>query len=332
MRKMDRKFSAAVGRAKTEWLEYSATCKRLEEFAREDPAGAAYTFIETAHDEYRNWQGVLRNRFGIDWRLPGRPRVVDPERLPQTLRQHCDCSEAIKACTTWGGAWILMHAAMSQARLSDEDSAQAACRAFSRVLSIVPAFFGKDMGLQEDHEAMQRRAAEGLASWVASRVSFSIAGDLKASIAKLAYEGDVPFFHRFVEELLAAMYIEWNQEQWTERLPAFVNRVTERLKNEHGLKKKHKQLDDELLPSMEDQDLAKFERQETLRQDMNRLRGWVRSARFSEREAQVYELDMKTNEDTNLIARKLDTTSGNVRALRKRYRDKLREAYRTAEL
>jgi hypothetical protein len=135
-----------------------------------------------------------------------------------------------------------------------------------------------------------------------------------------------------VEELLAAMYIEWNQEQWTERLPAFVNRVTERLKNEHGLKKKHKQLDDELLPSMEDQDLAKFERQETLRQDMNRLRGWVRSARFSEREAQVYELDMKTNEDTNLIARKLDTTSGNVRALRKRYRDKLREAYRTAEL
>jgi hypothetical protein len=74
-----------------------------------------------------------------------------------------------------------------------------------------------------------------------------------------------------------------------------------------------------------DQDLAQFERQETLRQELDQLGGWIQNAGFAEREAQVYELDMQTDFDTDAIARELQVKPGTVRGLRKRYQDKLRK-------
>ena len=61
---------------KAEWLEYSKKLKSLEQAAKQDPARAALEMEEIAHDDYRHWQSVLRNRFGIDWRLPGRASVL----------------------------------------------------------------------------------------------------------------------------------------------------------------------------------------------------------------------------------------------------------------
>ncbi len=75
-----------------------------------------------------------------------------------------------------------------------------------------------------------------------------------------------------------------------------------------------------------DEDLAEFERQETLRQELKRLEGWIKSAKFSEREAQVYELDMQMDYDTAAIARKLSIDTSTVRQYRKRYQDKVRKA------
>lgn len=75
----------------------------------------------------------------------------------------------------------------------------------------------------------------------------------------------------------------------------------------------------------EDQLIGEFERRETLQQEFNALKGWVEKAKFSEREAQVYEMDMRTDHNTAVIARQLGIGEDTVRQYRKRYRDKIRK-------
>jgi hypothetical protein len=75
----------------------------------------------------------------------------------------------------------------------------------------------------------------------------------------------------------------------------------------------------------EDQLIGEFERRETLQQELNALKGWVEKAKFSEREAQVYELDMRTDHNTAIIARELGIGEDTVRQYRMRYRDKIRK-------
>lgn len=76
----------------------------------------------------------------------------------------------------------------------------------------------------------------------------------------------------------------------------------------------------------EDEDLAEFERQETLRQDLARLRGWVQNAGFSTNEVRVFELDIETNFNTSNISQELGKSPSTVRQWRKRYQDKIRKA------
>ena len=72
-------------------------------------------------------------------------------------------------------------------------------------------------------------------------------------------------------------------------------------------------------PPKGDEDLAEFERQEI-------LKSWREGAKFSKREMQVNELDLRTDYDTAAIARELDITEETVRGLRKRYTDELRRS------
>ena len=51
--------------------------------------------------------------------------------------------------------------------------------------------------------------------------------------------------------------------------------------------------------------LEEFEYQETLQQEIGQLKRWVESAKFSEREEQMYELDMRTNFDTAVAAHEM---------------------------
>jgi DNA-directed RNA polymerase specialized sigma subunit len=75
----------------------------------------------------------------------------------------------------------------------------------------------------------------------------------------------------------------------------------------------------------EDEDIAEFERRETLQQELNQLKRWVEGADFSEAEARVYELDIEMNFDTGAIAQKLEISPSTVRGYRKRYIDKIRK-------
>lgn len=72
--------------------------------------------------------------------------------------------------------------------------------------------------------------------------------------------------------------------------------------------------------------LEEFEAEETLRADLGRLKDWVEKASLSEQERQVYELDMQTDYNATVAAQQLHIPEGQVRAVRKRYHDKLRKA------
>ena len=71
--------------------------------------------------------------------------------------------------------------------------------------------------------------------------------------------------------------------------------------------------------------LEAFELQEESGYELGRLKGWVENAKFSELEQRVYELDMKTDHETPVIAHTLGIADATVRQCRKRYRDKLRK-------
>ncbi len=75
----------------------------------------------------------------------------------------------------------------------------------------------------------------------------------------------------------------------------------------------------------EDEDLAEFERNETLRQQSSQLQCWVEKAQLSTHERRVYELDMM-NLDTKAIAQQMAIAPSTVRQYRKRYTNKIRRA------
>jgi hypothetical protein len=76
----------------------------------------------------------------------------------------------------------------------------------------------------------------------------------------------------------------------------------------------------------EDVLLEEFERQETLRQEVEQLKEWAESARLSGREAQMYEADMRTNFDTAAAAQEMGVSDKKARDYRSRYLAKLKQA------
>ena len=82
------------------------------------------------------------------------------------------------------------------------------------------------------------------------------------------------------------------------------------------------------MPEKEEADvlLEEFEHQETLQQEIGQLKRWVESAKFSEREEQMYELDMRTNFDTAVAAHEMGVSKKKARDYRSRYLAKLKQA------
>jgi hypothetical protein len=64
--RMNSEFVARMRITEAAWRGISASLKRQEQAANQDPAVAARVYEKGAHDEYRYWQSILRNRFGID--------------------------------------------------------------------------------------------------------------------------------------------------------------------------------------------------------------------------------------------------------------------------
>ena len=134
---------------------------------------------------------------------------------------------------------------------------------------------------------------------------------------------------QLLEELPPALLVEVDAFQDSWELDTLRTRMVSQLEKEGS-----EQLSPGKFPNVvgaEDEDIAEFERRETLRQEVDQLRRWVEKAEFSPSERIVYEFDLRIGTDfatmaeaTKAAARALNDKPETVRVFRKRYRDKLR--------
>jgi hypothetical protein len=188
-------------------------------------------------------------------------------------------------------------------------------------------------------ETERNTAAAVLGGWSLANISLKgrAGGRLRQALG--AEVPDRVQYARLLEELPGATQIAWEEKRPEESLrpngsrdKSLIRRVAAIIEGGAGEAVMHpgkvsdKAQNSEELIGAEDQSLAEFELEESLRQDLSWLKLWVERAKFSEQEHRIYELDMRTDHDTAAIAQELKISPDTVRQHRKRYRDKLRKA------
>jgi len=163
--------------------------------------------------------------------------------------------------------------------------------------------------------------------------------------ALLDYDTSSTSQERKLEELPGATYTAWNALQQPGHSSTLVDTVSNNLRNlapgvgAVKLAKDGKLANETIEPGAEDELLEQFELREEVRQQIDMHRMLVEKANFSELEQRVYEFDLRVGTDfaeksdaTKAAALELGIKDVTVRVLRKRYRDKLREARKVAGL
>jgi len=238
--------------------------------------------------------------------------------------------------------WAVMHSAYIKAHLSGENPDAAALGALFSLLRSGPLGATPTMETERD-DVLREMQAKTVAGWVGSHISLGVNKSLNSVLSERTCGSRGANFAELMKDLVSATVVAWDELQPGEPLRPgsgetnLVSRAERILINEGSeaakLKRKGKFADLEA-PSasdgegegLEDADLEEFERQETLRQQLNTLQAWIERAGFSEQEQRVYELDMRLDENTQAIARELGRSDGHVRVVRKNYRDKIRRA------
>jgi len=169
--------------------------------------------------------------------------------------------------------------------------------------------------------------------------------ELKEALLEYATSTSSTPQQRKREELPGATYIAWTTIQQPGYSSTLVDTVSNNLRNlapgvgADKLARDGKLANESIEPGAEDESLEAFELREEARQQIAMLRMLVERANFSELEQRVYEFDLRVGTDfatqgdaTKAAAHGLDIEPVTVRGVRKRYRDKLREARKAAEL
>lgn len=170
-------------------------------------------------------------------------------------------------------------------------------------------------------------------------------GEIKEALLEYATSTSSTPKQRKREELPGATYYAWSVIQQPGHSSTLVDTVSNNLRNLApgvGADKlaRDGMLANELVePGAEAESLEDFELREEARQHIDMLRMLVEKARFSEQEQRVYEFDLRVGTDfaeqsdaTKAAAHELGIEPVTVRGVRKRYRDKLREARKAAGL
>ena len=176
---------------------------------------------------------------------------------------------------------------------------------------------------------LRREKAENLAGWVGSHINLGVNKRLSDALSEdSSSKGEA--FGKLLDELLPTTLIAHDQLQAEEglisapgsgktNLVSRVETLIEKLGHQSTKLSREGKLDNspvEQMPAAADESV----------EESDTLHYLVEKAKFTTHQAQVFELDMKTDHDTKAIAHELDVDSGTVRVLRKRYRDKLRKA------
>jgi DNA-binding CsgD family transcriptional regulator len=302
---------------------------RWERIADEHPMEVCRDLYQTALYWRRVWTRQYRRRVS-----KGKRQVVldNNEYVRFVTAEYTEPHEArrivyaLHKFTVWECAFRNMSEAGPAAKTVGEDPFRWACEGFflahrrsHELLYAItrPQWLGPEL---------REEIAASLTGQVAARISLARNKRLAAALS----EGSSSITDRLMQELPGATMYAWGSPPSDYKQPSLLReavRLLEKQAKEQDRLAQAGKLAGELSESAgaEDEDIAEFERRETLQQDLNRLERWVEGAGFSDAEARVYELDIETNFDTGAIAQRLEISPSTVRGYRKRYIDKIRK-------
>lgn len=359
MNGMQDEINTQVNASIENWWERESAFSELKELTQKDPTGLATAIKILISRETERSGRFLRERYDFDVRRWIVEDSGDWSLLPQSRspREANAIVDHVVTYTFWECIRMATEAILTMAseegRVFDED----------RLIHFLVVHLGlcnDDISnpLSDPHlldpklpPLLRERMMVEAAGWVGSRISLDLNKPLRRA---LSGGGDSPF-QNLIRELPSAVLTECHEHadyerdrdpSWIRKIRILggldgepmnrrgspVARITRMLK---GLGSESASRPEKLtsLPpddvssgNSEDEYIAEFERQQTLRQDLQRLESWVEQAKFSKREAQVYELDMRMDFDTQAAAHELGVEVTTIRGLRKRYQDKLRKA------
>jgi len=332
-----------------EWHASAEQTKYFEEKARENPRSYASSAFDFIRSRRRHIRRLLRKRFGVKVRYSwfrSEQYVACRKRLPQypprNPQEYCNyvqlrfMSDLLRALDV---QWGVMHSAYIEAYRSGENPDLAALDALFDLSRLGPVGASPTTRTEPD-DVLREMQAKTVAGWVGSHISLNVNKRLSAVLSERTDGSRGANFAELLRNLVPATVIAWDELRPDEPLRPgsgktnLVSRAERFLIKEGSETAKLKRKGDLKGPpgsdiegeGLKDADLEEFELQETLRQQLNELQGWVESARFSEQEKRVYELDLRMDEDTQAVARELGISDGHVRVVRKNYRDKIRRA------
>ena len=345
---MSDKFSEAVRASREAWLKQRKAMRELKQAADLSPALAAIEFDFVAEqlrhkaleDMYYFAVVSPQARYLRDLQT-GKVELTEPynfstrevnssQSLTLEFDEEVGATFAALQYTTYKWARFDMTMAGEESyAIGNGFYGAPVCEAFMKAVNEVPAIFA---GVFQEKWGADQKIREAalilLSGWVGARIN--LAPNWRHTQA-LDEQPGVKALDQLVQLLPSAVVVEWAALS-REQSPALLVRGIERQIEEEGsqaakLRRKGKLTEGqtELATESIENDLEEFERKETLRQELNALKGWVEKAGFSEDEARVYALDMQTDHNTELIAQELGKASSTVRQHRKRYRDKLRK-------
>lgn len=360
-----KRLNNVVRAASAEERQYEKKLKSIEAAAEKDPVGTFLQLEEFTDRQRRLYMRYARLRFGAEvhategnaqalvteivedeLRLVGRGTykpiaslsVVRPECWPRNLGEHALLLNLLASYAVADfaqRAMIQVGYDVHEAGYNVDDMNWVMCQVFVHIYRNRFVFLGIFMEQESGLPSGLREEATGrLAGWVASKISLNTNHRLYYPLAE---QGQKPF-DALLGELPAATLVEWEAARREGLLKDFKNLVIHSVEElgREALIRSGKVLDTSFvdvggasasnITAGEDEDLEEFELRETLRQQLDQLPYWIEKAKFSERQRQVYELDMQTNYDTEAIARELDIDPDTVRQHRMRYTDKLRTA------
>lgn len=308
--------------------EIDAFLHSAKESAYEHPVEASGHLYHTA----LYWRRVWRHQYRRLTRRAKRRLLSNNGKYVEFVAVECGEPHEVRRVlyaawkfTLWHYALLNMLDAALIAESLDEDPHRWACEGFflahmdsHELLYAVtwPQWLGSKL---------REEIAASLTGQVAARISLTRNKRLAAALN----EGRGSRTERLMQELPGAIMYAWGSPPSDDQ-PSLLQEAVRQLEkqaNEQDRLAQAGKLASQLSDSTaaEDEDIAAFERRETLQQELGQLKRWIEGSGFSVAEAKVQELDIETNFDTGAIAQKMGISPSTVRGYRKRYIDKLRK-------
>jgi hypothetical protein len=280
--------------------------------------------------------------------VDGYPTEISKEEVARWIsRSNLEVSAL--ACATW----LLEPAGEMKSRVAELDRA---CMERMSDAGEMWTLASKSIQSGNDKLPQDERlaATNAMGGWSAARLS--LGNDAGRELNRVLGSSEVPRNVRYgllYQELPSATLLAWHK--WKAQVPLrsagrreknlkrrVVDEILEALGDEasmhrgkimqegFGAETQEEEARPEERTGETDELLEEFEREATLRQEIDALGGWVEQAALSKQQLQVYELDRQTGLDTEAVASQLGMTNNHVRQVRLNYIRKIRKAREAA--